>query len=171
MHSNGIAFAPLHDTAGSKDAERFHTPLSRAWCKERGLPSPFLYDNRKPRFERTQQIKRELLKQRTQLDCVSFYGYGSATGTQTGFSIENVQTFAIVLLSCLAPESTIEFWAVDPVLDTSGLAADDGFAHKLHQIMANAGRWFGQTVVHAVNAEGERVCRIFEGDAPGIWVP
>ena len=167
---NGIAFAPHHDTAGSGDVSRYHRPASKAWCDERGLPSPFLYDNRRPRFERTKQITRELMKHRTALDAIAFFGYAGAAGTQTGFSVENIKSLAVAILASTSERSTIEFFSTDPAIDSSGLCADGGFAEKLSTALRGAGKWCGEVVAHAVNADGDLICRVFDGAGQGVWV-
>lgn len=168
---NGIAFVPLHDSTNRDDVSIVHGPAAREWCASRGLPAPLTFDNRRPPTVRGRDIIRELKRHRTPLDAVAFFGHAFSRSIQAGFHIDDVPSFALVLVSVTTAQSTIEIYAVDPVVDTSGLCATHGFADVLAKEMRKSGRWTGHVEAHAMTPDGA-VGRVFDGEekAEGMWL-
>lgn len=165
---SGVAFAPIFDMEGRDDVTTGHCPRSREWCQERGLPMPTLFDNRKQPSTRAAEITNALLRQKPPLEEIAFFGHGCSRSIQAGFHVDDVPVLARVLLGALTESGTVEIHAVDPVVDTSGLCADYGFADALAKEMRKGGRWTGCVIAFAAVREGE-ITRVFDG-VRGEWI-
>lgn len=166
---SGLAFAPIFDLEDRDDVTTWHAPQSREWCKKRGLPMPTLYDNRKPPTSRAADITRSLANQKPPLHEVAFFGFGCSRSIQAGYHVDDVPLLARLLVAATTEASVVEIHAVDPIVDTSGLCADDGFAAQLAKQMRTSGRWTGRVVAYACCPEGE-IAREFGGEGRGRWL-
>lgn len=169
---NGICFAPLHDIEARRDASEHHVPLARAWCKKHELPMPFLFDNRAPKHVRTRMVLRELARVRSKLDAVAFFGWGSHKSIAAGFEKDDIESLARMLVSVLDECGSVEIYAPDPGIDSSGLCSDVGFANVLRMAMHRSGKWNGHVIVRACGPGGNAVARAFEGplEDSGEWL-
>lgn len=159
----------MHDREGSNDASACHRPMAEAWCRARSLPKPYLFDNRQPRYYRTRQITKAVQDVQPRLDEVAFFGHAGRNWMQAGFLSDNIDSLGTLLLGASSPVLIVEIFAIDNILDTSGLAEDGGIADKLRHVLAASGKWSGQVIAHVVGDRGQ-VSRVFYADkSPGVY--
>lgn len=166
-----IAIAPMHNSAGKKDATGAFLPEARQFAKLHG-GKVLTFDNRKPARDRFVEVI-DLLRGR-QAHCVAFFCHGLKTSLQVGATLRNVHVLAAALkdIGC----TTVPLFACDTARDADRDHADDmadgpggsgGFASALSAALP-AARVLGHTLTaHTSKAP---YVREFRGGGDGEWL-
>lgn len=144
-----LAFAPMHNTKGRKDATGAFQPEARAFCELNDGQLILVDNNKVPASEMRARVIKEVANTPDQIPQVAFFCHGSRCGIQFGFTRANVATLAKVIArkSVYATVPLYACLAAGPATDAAG--GDGGFADALRDALCAEGAIWCRVDAHA----------------------